>query len=305
VCPEGVDTASFLQALDWLDTWSSRLYEGQPIVAAVGFQRGDTQSDVFLGEVWAEDFGAVLTNAYDTMAIASYSGALIEYVSLPRPKVIPGYAPHRLAEIAEWTNDEAGRVALALNRSGDILVIRQGQLVFARRNGRWHFLSHEPVITQMGAPQDRDVRRAVYASCLDASFARTGACIGVLCSNDSAKLNRIAPEAGDHLMPAVSSKARALARAIKGRKFQEMDRRLRQELLAIDGATILDHEGRILAVGAILRVPGGSVGGGRRAAAIALSVYGVGIKVSQDGGIEGFHRSADGNTEKLAFRLMK
>jgi len=73
-----------------------------------------------------------------------------------------------------------------------------------------------------------------------------------------------------------------------------LDRRLRQELVAIDGATLIDHKGTILAVGAILKIAGGSTGGGRLAAAKALSKLGVGIKVSQDGGITGFH---DGNAE--------
>ena len=75
--------------------------------------------------------------------------------------------------------------------------------------------------------------------------------------------------------------------------FQDLDRRLRQELVAIDGATLVDHKGTILAVGAILRIDGGSAGGGRLAAAIALSKLGVGIKVSQDGGIAGFHDGSD------------
>jgi DNA integrity scanning protein DisA with diadenylate cyclase activity len=83
-------------------------------------------------------------------------------------------------------------------------------------------------------------------------------------------------------------------------RFYALDRRLRQELVAIDGATVLDSEGRILAVGAILKIDGGSSGGGRLAAAKELSKLGLGIKVSQDGGIRGFH---DGNKEE-AFIVM-
>jgi hypothetical protein len=50
----------------------------------------------------------------------------------------------------------------------------------------------------------------------------------------------------------VSPKARLIRRIVGNSKFQQLDRRLRQELLAIDGATIIDHEGVVLAVGAIL-----------------------------------------------------
>jgi hypothetical protein len=74
---------------------------------------------------------------------------------------------------------------------------------------------------------------------------------------------------------------------IRGRKFHRLDRRLRQEIVAIDGATILSNEGDVVATGAILRIGAGSVGGGRLAAAQALGALGLGIKVSQDGGITG------------------
>jgi hypothetical protein len=97
----------------------------------------------------------------------------------------------------------------------------------------------------------------------------------------------------DYLEKPVSTKAKAIAAMIGTKKFFELDRRLRQELVAIDGATVLDHEGKVLAVGAILRIGGGSTGGGRLAAAKALSSLGLGIKVSQDGGIRGFHDEKD------------
>ena len=51
---------------------------------------------------------------------------------------------------------------------------------------------------------------------------------------------------------------------------------------------VLDHTGVILAAGAIIEVPSGSVGGGRTAAALRLSTIGLGVKVSQDGTITGF-----------------
>jgi hypothetical protein len=140
----------------------------------------------------------------------------------------------------------------------------------------------------MGGPRNPELRQAVYASCLDASFAGTGACLGILAADASSRLKEIAPEAADHLLPQGSAKARLLQQAINGRPFQALDRRLRQEILAIDGSS----------------------GGGRRAAAVALAAYGVGIKVSADGGIEGFRRSATATEEaeagsRMSFRLMR
>jgi hypothetical protein len=136
------------------------------------------------------------------------------------------------------------------------------------------------------------LRLAVYESSLDASFARAGACIGLISRKHAGEWHRIAPSAGDHVGSNTSAKARAITSMLKGRPFQNLDRRFRQELLAIDGATLLDHRGQVLAIGSILRIRGGSTGGGRLAAAKALGKLGLGVKVSQDGRIQGFHNSS-------------
>jgi len=54
------------------------------------------------------------------------------------------------------------------------------------------------------------------------------------------------------------------------------------------GVCLIDYDGNILAVGAIIKIEAGSLGGGRLAAAKTLSNYGISIKVSADGSIEGF-----------------
>jgi hypothetical protein len=329
LCPAGVEQGAVLAAIDQLQVWSNRSYEGQPIVAAVGFTpeasagpaaSGEALPAVQLHEAWAEDFGAVLTNSFDTMLVSDYSGQLLAYAAMASPAQPPPLAPVRLGAVAQWSAEHPDRLALVLNRANELLVLRHGALVFAHRAGSWFFLAPEAIVQQMGGPRDLELKRAVYASCLDASFAGTGACIGILNADATARLKEIAPEPADHLLPQrpgkaprlpqSSAKVRLLQRAIDGRPFHALDRRLRQEILAIDGATILDHNGQLLAAGAILKVPGGSSGGGRRAAAVALAAYGVGIKVSADGGIEGFRRTKTASQEgqggtRMSFRLMK
>jgi hypothetical protein len=123
-------------------------------------------------------------------------------------------------------------------------------------------------------------------------------------SGDVWRLGRVAPERNDHIQPQLSPKAKAIHQMLIGQRFQDLDRRLRQELLAIDGATIIDYMGNVLAVGAILQIEGGSSGGGRLAAAIELSKCGVGIKVSQDGGIKGFRRCRNQASAEPCFFVM-
>lgn len=301
-CSDPQHERTVLDTIDQLDRWSTKLYEGQPISAAVGFSTDVAAGPVALAETWRDDYSAVLTNGFDTVFISSPAGQIQGYEALSIPDIIPTYAPYRLAPIADWTGDD--KLAVVLNRTGEILVIRNKQLTFARRGGQWHFLTHEPVITQMRCPQSNDVRQAVYASCLDASFARTGACIGILTSGDVAHLKDVVPKSGDHVLKRESSKTKLIGQIVGNAKFQSLDRRLRQELLAIDGATILNHEGAVLAVGAILKIAGGSAGGGRLAAAVTLSKYGAGITVSQDGGIRGYYRCANQKDAQPAFVVM-
>jgi hypothetical protein len=137
----------------------------------------------------------------------------------------------------------------------------------------------------MPAPHRKALREAIYASCLDVSFSRTGACLGVLAKNVA-----IPPclDPGDDLAKGLTPKSRLL-RSMLGQLFDSLDRRRRMQALALDGAMILDYSGKIVAAGSILSsvtsTPGG---GGRLAAAVELSKHGVSFKVSSDGPITCF-----------------
>ncbi len=69
--------------------------------------------------------------------------------------------------------------------------------------------------------------------------------------------------------------------------FINIDRKLRAELIGLDGATIIQKNGLVVAFGAIIQNEKGSTGGGRGAATKLLSSYGgFAIKISTDGYIE-------------------
>ena len=167
-----------------------------------------------------------------------------------------------------------------------------------------------------------EVRKAIYLSALDTSFNRCGGCIVHVNAGDSKnvlkhidiadvltkesydylqqeKINQSffvklednvaeIPNFEDFLAEERSAKSAALIKLIRGRKFQELDRKFRQEIIAIDGATIIDYDGTIIAAGAIIKIEAGSTGGGRLAAAKTLSNYGISIKISNDGSMQGF-----------------
>jgi len=69
--------------------------------------------------------------------------------------------------------------------------------------------------------------------------------------------------------------------------FSKIYRKLRAELIGLDGACIINKQGEIKSFGAIVKSAAGSSGGGRGAAAKRLSTYGgFAIKISTDGYIE-------------------
>lgn len=295
---------TLLSGIDQLSRWSSRLYEGSAISAAIGFRmKPQPEGAVSLRAIGAHDFGAVLTNGYDTLLEFDFYERLVGHASLALSGADIWSCALRHAPVAEWTTHDKKRrrVALCLNRGGEILVFRDGKMLFARRSGRWSFLTHEPVLTQMGTPQNTEIRKAVYETCLDASFSRTGACLGIVSSSRMSKLKKVVASEEDFFRRSETTKAKAIRQMIGTRKFHKLDRRLRQELVAIDGATVISFDGDLLAVGAILKIPGGSPSGGRLAAAQQLSKLGVGIKVSQDGGIVGFRL---GEKKNPAFQIM-
>jgi hypothetical protein len=278
---------SLLATVDWLEAWADRSYEGQPVRAAFGFDPQAAGGELTLDQFCSLEFSAVLTNGIDTMVLADSRGHLVGHECLNPPPTLPSFAPQSQAAFAAWAVD--GRIALVLTGMGEILIFKDSQLLFAKRSGRWHFLTHRPIVTRMPVPNSVSIRRAVYESCLDASFASGGACIGVIMKGRGEQWREVVMRE-DHLSNQDSLKARGLALMIGDGSFAELDRRLRLELLSIDGALVLDHRGTVLAAGAILKIPGGSTGGGRLAAARVLASLGMGIKVSQDGSIVCFHK---------------
>ncbi|MCB2226110.1 MAG: hypothetical protein KQH53_05470 [Desulfarculaceae bacterium] len=267
------------------EKWAARTYEGGAISSLVGIDPGCTERDVLLAELFEHDFSAVLSNGFDTLLLSSPGGSVGGARQLSVSEDNLRFAPYRLSPVAGWS--EGNKVAFVLNRLGEQLVFKGKKLIFAKRRGEWRYYSHEMYIRQMQPPQKRELREAVYESCIDTSFARTGGCIIIVRSGSVDDANELI-SSSDRLDGTNQSIKTKTIKTMTNKKFQKLDRRLRQELLALDGATILTHDGDVLAVGAIISVPSGSDGGGRRAAAKKGSTLGLGIKVSEDGEITAF-----------------
>jgi hypothetical protein len=277
-----------LESMQQFEALASRTYEGHQITSALGITGSVGYRTVRLDELWKEDFSMVLANGIDTMYVTGSDGRVFNLASLP-PGENAAYAPHRFSAIANWCNTN-NRVALALNRNGEILLFKDKKLQFAKRRGTWQFYSHDPVLRQFGYGLSNRLKEAIYETCVDVSFARTGGRIAVVGSTTASRLPEYVNR-DDIIAQTRTTKTSLLSKAIRRDTFPAIDRRLRLELVSMDGAMIIGHQGNVLAAGAIVKVPSGSsAGGGRRAAARQLSRLGLGIKISSDGPVTGFRR---------------
>ena len=312
--------------LNMLSYWGQRTYEGKHV--SLGFlvtkqkMGAKTNPTLHISKFLKRDFSVLLTDGESSFMEISGDGYIANYVNYSKIVDDRLFAPYKHLKLA--TISSGAKVGVCLNEEGDILIFKNKSLLFAKRAGAWVCYSHEEIVGKLSeqAGDYEEVRQAIYLSALDTSFNRTGGCIVHVNSNDSHNVLKHIDEADVHtkegydyiqqykidqsffaglddnvqevqsyekfLMEDKNSKTATLIKLIGGRKFQELDRKFRQELLAIDGATVIDYDGTVLAVGAIIKIEAGSSGGGRLAAAKTLSNYGISIKISNDGSMQGF-----------------
>lgn len=194
--------------------WSSQTYEGQPISVAIGVDHlADLSriSTMHLQDIIQEDFAKVITNGIDTLLVISPSGHLVEHLVLmaqaPMTTRVGAvvHAPRRYFALADWAQKK--RVALVLNAMGEILVFTKKRLEFAYRRGAWCYFSHDAMVEQLAdAASDTRLGRAVYDSCLDASFARSGACVALVRSEHAQEMRSLLSD-GDILQKAETAKS--------------------------------------------------------------------------------------------------
>lgn len=297
--------------LDGFENWSARTYEGRKptFTIVVDFedkQAVDEQHPSIL-DVLTEDFFAPLSNSVESGILISAQGALLEYVDFLQTEVENNsYSPLRFIAVANYAEEE--KVCFTLTNNGEVLIFKNQKLFFSKRNGGWSYYNHDSTVRIM-AGSSTAVKRAMYETILDVSFARTGGCLAAVPLANEKNLIKEGGRSADStikcddlLAEPSSVKSRAISRLVRGRKFQHISRTMRKELVGIDGATILNYRGEILAVGAIIKISGGSTGGGRLAATETLAPHGTAIKISADGMVKAFNAVKDGKPE-VAFKL--
>lgn len=281
--------------IDVLEEWSSQTYEHNKICFGLGIDlETEESSPVRICDLYHDAMLKVLSSGTDTLIVCNKNGEVLKYEKLAEARL--GNCPLAYTNVAAWS---ANRVAVVLTSLGEILIFYDRRFMYTKRASRWYASRSSPLFYKMKEARgyDRRMKEAVLDTCIDASFKRCGACIGVV-EQDCPIIYDI-----DRFRSAKSPRASFFRQILKDRKFQDIDREIRRELVGIDGATVIDKYGNILAIGAILKLNAKQLQkrttGGRSIAAQHLAEYGIGIKVSEDGSIEAWRKNGAGEVEKF------
>lgn len=290
---------TMLKIIQELESWSVRTYEGLKI--PFGFIIDNSKEEI-VGEDYTSflesKHSALFTDGVFSAIELDMAGKIIQYIPLnnsiaPKNREKIPLCPTRFKRFAELcTGSKCGIMGLS---NGDILIIKKQALMFAKRGGVWgkwgysYFRSAcSNIIELQNTTQIRQKNRllkCIYNSLMDSSFAHSGACFAITQNVEGAKkiLNNSSSQGENNQKKAIIRRLISVSGELLS--FDKINEKLRTELMGLDGAFVIDTNGGIIAIGEILGVPPGSDEGGRTAAARALSDYGIGIKVSEDGDV--------------------
>ncbi len=248
-----------------------------------------------------------LADGVEAVFLASSEGRLLDIVDIERwgreasrqqTLQVPcakAFQPHARATM------QHGHVCVVLSPSREIKVFAEGAELFTFRGAAWHLLDVQAKYRLWAeAVGNEAVALRLFQTARDLADAREGAVFLVARDPRRAVEALVAP--ADRLdepfaaepAPLEAPTRRELLRLLEGRTVTSLDPSVLAALASLDGATVSDRSGRLLAAGAILRhtsehlQPGGIIEGARTKAAMAASRFGPVLKVSEDGVITFF-----------------
>lgn len=229
------------------------------------------------------------------------------------------FVPYQYYELGKvCTQERVGIIALA---NGEIILIKNQAIAFAKRGHKWVFFDYSIIKKKLrnvflkASTDEKLIEKrvnAIYCSLLDVSFSHTGGCLALVNPDAETKIDMVVKERMDiwsktkedsEIKSETIEKINILRHLLRLqndvcscqendefsiRSFFDVDRELRKEILSLDGATVVSLNGDFFCAGSIVKVDGGSSGGGRTAAAKNLARFGIGIKISEDGYIEAY-----------------
>ena len=250
-----------------------------------------------------------LAEGVHTLFLASSEGQLLNIIDIRRwasgvrhNSLTPrAFQPHARATA------QHGHVCAVLSPSREIMIFAEGTEMFTFRGAAWHLVDAQAKYRLWAdAVGDEPLAARIFQTARDLSDAREGALFVLVREPEVAVPQLVAPadrldlpirELDQRDSASEGPSRRHLLHLLERRTITDLDPSVFMGLAALDGATVIDRSGRLLAAGAILRHPpsqqldgGGGVEGARTTAAMAASQFGPVLKVSEDGVITFFDR---------------
>lgn len=315
-----------------LDAWSSKTYEGSkvPFGFIIDCNTYNPSSYDYL-EFLDNHSSAVFTDGIYGGILLDKGGNFIKYFSYEDEETssdkseLRPFSPYNYIMFTEHCSDY--KIGILCLSTGDILLIKDKKLLFSKRNGNWIYYDYNRFRHIVSRYIESNIYNKndtltnfidqIYLTMLDVSFSHTGGCLAITyhdrfdeykkaIENDLLDLDLTYDYNDDIEVKKQKDKIRQRKTVIKNlventstthKEFFNINRKLRQELLGLDGATIVNTDGKLLAAGAIVSIDGGSENGGRTAATKQLAKYGFAIKISEDGFIQCY--AYNENTKKV------
>ncbi len=301
---------------DFLRALSGKHYEGSPVEVSLSllpkrFRKKTPAKPVNLSELLNSKKTLSLFRGNRHLLECDIEGKVYNLRTLkPYPdngllKYAPIHvAPYEYQPTFNYSRKERALVFI-LNRHGDILVSLEGGLILSRNENVWKIINPESFIASITSAVSEFHEESKGESLIDAfsiylgmlSFSlrnqRRGGLLVVAERNDIAKM--ISEKVSEKDSPEFFYQSN-----FSGRVLPDLSVSMFCNLIALDGATLIDPNGVILGFGAILNTgqrQSKSEGARTRAAEYA-SRFGLALKVSEDGPISLYKRS------KLIYQIL-
>ena len=249
-----------------------------------------------------------LSDGIETLFLVNRDGTVLDIIEVARYAgelrsrdaaltVVPYASAYRAHAVATAGNHN---ICIVLTPAHEIKIFADGIETFSFRNARWHLLDLEAKYQMWErAVENPALAHRLFQLALDLGDARQGALFVVLRDPAASLSQLVAP--GDRLDAPRGQTGDVpdrvqLLHMLRGRSAVNLDPAVLSGLARTDGATVMDGEGHLLAVGAILLhaepvVQGTrAVEGARTTAALAAGRFASVLKVSEDGLISFFDR---------------
>jgi len=187
--------------------------------------------------------------------------------------------------------------------NGDIYFALPNDAIFYKTQGRWHYINYKNLENALGEITNKTINKSLLRLILDISFERNGALIFI--PENEKNILEIIPDYKEEIK--INGDLR---NTIKNLNINDKsDRTIIKTSSKVDGALVINSEGNVLDVSCMIGQPTKSrlkdlnieklerFSGARSTAAWNSSLYGISIKISEDGPITIF------KSGKLVFEI--